>query len=312
MKTNLKINETTLLEVSRYLDRKNPGCLILSGKSHMGKFTLAKEIAKHLLCNSPVNGNPCGICESCVASLATHPDYMELHPDDGTIRMDQIRALIEEARYAAVHTRHKVFVVDDANTMSQPAQNAMLKLVEDGNRDNIVIFVSHGTLLDTIQSRCTVIKFSAVDIEEEDPLLAALCYGRYGLVSRYKGSSFLKEVDKFIQTLSKMGTARDILVTMNAVKEKDRDYFFEKHAKEDILVFMELLERIFMEPVELNIGIKNIPEFCCTNNVQRLYSVDKLCKICQEISSGIYAINNNNYNKNDFLDLLFSMADVEV
>ena len=67
---------------------------IFSGIYGIGKYCLAKEFAKSIICLTPVDGCYCGVCEAC-NTFGTTDDYLEIIPEEnGVIKVDAIRKLI--------------------------------------------------------------------------------------------------------------------------------------------------------------------------------------------------------------------------
>jgi DNA polymerase-3 subunit delta' len=153
-----------------------PHGMIFAGPAGVGKATAAAALAGAFLCANPNGADACGKCESCVAmSSGSHPDFhvivkemARLHDRSGASKATQISVDVvrfELAAHAARKTllgRGKVFVVEQAELMSVPAQNALLKTLEEpaGRTLIVLIAASAGDLLPTIRSRCQSVVFS--------------------------------------------------------------------------------------------------------------------------------------------------------
>ncbi len=95
-------------------------------------------------------------------------------PEDGKdITIDQIRALYSDTK--SVHDKGLVVVIDDGDRMSHPAQNALLKLLEEPPQNTLFILTSHnqGSLLPTILSRLSTIEVRRVSKPVSDAFIAA-------------------------------------------------------------------------------------------------------------------------------------------
>lgn len=133
-------------------------------------FERAREIARRLVC-SAAEGRPCGICRDCVkADRGTHPDIIIITrlPDDKgkprrEIYVDQIRALADDAAILPNEAARKVYIIRDAGTMNQNAQNALLKLLEEPPEFDAFILVADSPeqLLETVRSRCVTVCVNA-------------------------------------------------------------------------------------------------------------------------------------------------------
>ncbi|HEX2971184.1 MAG TPA: DNA polymerase III subunit delta' [Tepidisphaeraceae bacterium] len=154
-----------------------PHGLIFAGPVGVGKGTTAQVLAALFLCENPQDAQPCGRCPSCVVLAAgNHPDYhlvyrqlLRLEYKDRKaidLSIDVIRPhLIEPAAHKSILGRGKVFVIEQADLMTAGAQNAMLKTLEEPAGPTLIILLTDqpGALLPTIQSRCQLVRFAALD-----------------------------------------------------------------------------------------------------------------------------------------------------
>ena len=128
--------------------------LLLTGEDGCGLMTLATAIAHHL------NNDP--------------ESQMNITPEDGKdITIEQIRQLYHDTRSARDH--HLSVVIDDADRMSIPAQNAFLKLLEEPPAQVVFILTTHAPqlLLPTIRSRIPVIEVRPLSRRASDELLTS-------------------------------------------------------------------------------------------------------------------------------------------
>lgn len=161
-----------------------PHALIFAGPDGVGKQMFAERVAALLLCEKPIESNDaidaCGVCPSCELSKAgTHPDYHvvyrqlnKFHPDPLVRNRKATQLSIDVIRHFLIgpvgmrpsHAEHKVFVVQEAERMNPAAQNATLKTLEEppNNSHLILIAKSADALLETIRSRCQVVRFGSL------------------------------------------------------------------------------------------------------------------------------------------------------
>ncbi len=132
------------------------------GPGGVGKHSAAKEYAKLLNCTSKEDDN-CGKCAACLKiEKGIHPDIFVILPEDGRniISIDKIRALSARLSLKQFEARYKVVLID-AQDLNEEASNALLKILEEPGADTvfILIAVSASVLLDTIVSRCQIVRF---------------------------------------------------------------------------------------------------------------------------------------------------------
>jgi len=145
-----------------------PQGLLLTGARGIGKRTLALNLARALLCETPAaDGQACGVCPSCgYVAAGQHPDLSLVEPfkfdDDGEIKLldaipvDRIRALTDWAELTSHRGVAKVAVIEPAHTLGVGAANALLKTLEEPPRSTYFMLVTHqpGRVPPTIRSRC--------------------------------------------------------------------------------------------------------------------------------------------------------------
>jgi DNA polymerase-3 subunit delta' len=145
-----------------------PPSLLLAGPSGIGKRRAAIAIAETLNCvNSRRAGafesDACGECPSCLRiARGVHPDVVVVEPEDsGTIKIDQVRDVIDRANYRPFEGRRRVVIVDEADALVVPAQNALLKTLEEPPSASVFVLVSSipDVLLPTVRSRCRPLRF---------------------------------------------------------------------------------------------------------------------------------------------------------
>ena len=149
-----------------------PHALLFTGREGIGKKLVGQILAAAILCGH--GGEPCGHCENCRAMAAgAHPDYYELLPEvrgksTRIIRIEAIREMQTAASRSAVQAGRRVVLIDDADTMNEPAANSLLKTLEEpeGQVTFILIARDRSSLLDTIVSRCMPLAFGALSPPE--------------------------------------------------------------------------------------------------------------------------------------------------
>ena len=155
---------------------------ILSGPAGSGKRTLAALLSAALVCSGPAEQAPCLHCSGCRKAMGgIHPDIVRAGAE-GDINVAQIRALRADAYIRPNEAARKVYLLERAHTMNPSAQNAMLKLLEEGPPYAAFLLLTENAaaLLPTVRSRCETLTLSPVSLPEAEAFL----YARYPQRSR--------------------------------------------------------------------------------------------------------------------------------
>lgn len=157
---------------------------ILSGPAGSGKHTLARLLAAAMLCTAPKTENrPCGRCVPCKKVLSgIHPDFSVISgPEAGKpITVGQVRALRNDAYIRPNEGERKVYILESAGEMNFYAQNALLKLLEEGPGYAAFLLLAEnaGGLLQTVRSRCEELALAPVPPGECEAWLTARFPGK--------------------------------------------------------------------------------------------------------------------------------------
>ena len=207
---------------------------LLVGPSHVGKMTLALDLAKAINCDAAAP--PCGECTACrrIAS-GKHADVqiIGLAGDGGSaevgsqteISIDQIRQMQHSACLPPFEGRYKVFIIEGAELLSNEAANCLLKTLEEPEEKVVFLLLTarEELLPATIVSRCQRLELPPLAVgeveaalnsrwaveQERARLLARLCHGRLGwALLAAPDDSWLKErVERMEQLLGVIDTA---------------------------------------------------------------------------------------------------------
>ena len=104
---------------------------LFSGLRGSGKTSSARIFAKALVCEKGPTSRPCEVCAQCVmANESRHMDIIEMDAASHR-KIDDIRELIEQTKYAPAMARYKIFIIDEVHMLTKEAFNALLKTLEE-------------------------------------------------------------------------------------------------------------------------------------------------------------------------------------
>jgi DNA polymerase-3 subunit delta' len=197
---------------------------LLVGPRHVGKGTLAINLAQALNCDGPEV--PCGECRSCQRIReGKHVDVTPIGLDSRTeIGIDDIRGLQRLANLPPYEGKCKVFIIDEAEYLSTEAANSLLKILEEPPPRVVwlLLVAEEERLLPTIISRCQRLELKPVPSErvqevlvnsynvdaDKAKLLTQLCHGRVGwALSALEDCDILEQRSQRIDRLASLLTA---------------------------------------------------------------------------------------------------------
>ena len=241
------------------LDARVPPALLFAGPEGVGKKTLALAAARALLCEGPP-GEACGRCSPCqrigrtldsledirrkiedereptLRNFRLHPDLILAEPWRTGLKIDQVRQLVQELLGRPYEGRARAVVIDDAHRMTEQAQNALLKSLEEPPATSHVFLVTPAPfmLLPTIRSRCQLFRLGPLPIgllgrhleerleldSREARLRAALASGSLGAALAFESEAFRERRERLLALLEGLHEA-DALERLEAAESLD-------------------------------------------------------------------------------------------
>lgn len=167
IRNNLALRKRLADEIS---EGRFPHAYIIAGAKGSGKRTLAINIAAALACNNH-RSLPCGTCESCQKILGGFsPDviFVRKDADKKEFTVNLIREIKDSIYIAPNELEKRVYIIEDAETMNQNAQNAFLKVLEEPPHYVVFLLLCSNTesLLETIKSRAPILYTEHIPTDE--------------------------------------------------------------------------------------------------------------------------------------------------
>jgi DNA polymerase-3 subunit delta' len=154
-----------------------PHALLFVGADGIGKRSLALAFVARLQCER-VGEDACGECSCCrQMAAASHPDVqlVSVMPGKKEIGIDRIRDVKRFMQLQPLRGKAKVAIIDDADRLTVPAQNALLKVLEEPPARSFLLLVSSNpeALLATVRSRCQRLQFAPLPTDTVVEILTA-------------------------------------------------------------------------------------------------------------------------------------------
>lgn len=189
---------------------------LFSGPDGIGKRLMALALARAIVCHEQ---RGCGDCQACrKIDHRNHPDLHVLEPDGNSIKIEQVRSFQKDLNLKPLEATRKICLIEEADSMTVGAANALLKTLEEPRGDTLLILLTAqpNRLLETIRSRCQPLPFTRhpnsriqeqlekqLDIDPtESHVLAALSEGSFKKAFGKDRELYLEERRKLLKTLT--------------------------------------------------------------------------------------------------------------
>ena len=272
--------------------RRIPHAILIDGLQGAGKKSLARIIAAAAVCESQ-GALPCGICRQCVNALGdTHPDIVAFSgAGSRTFGVDVVRKIRLDAYISPNDAQRKVYILVNIQDMTEQAQNALLKIIEEPPPFVLFIFTcdSRAHVLETVRSRAQLIAVGSIPeaeavralkeqcegISDDEALRAARISG--GIVGRARLmlDAGFSEISDFASAFTKALCATDLyaFLSLSGRLEKDGGLFTS---------FLDLLPALLRDAISVRNGgtasLSGLADEACTLShavaVKKLYKAE--------------------------------------
>ena len=267
---------------------------MFEGPNGIGKNTMARELAAILL---------------EMENLFNSPDYIEIKPDGNSIKIAQIRKLQSDI-LVKPYKSYKIYVIDEAQKMTVEAQNALIKTLEEPPKYAIIILITDNkeSLLDTIKSRCEIIKFTPIPMQEVASYLTmnGIDSKRASLLANFSRGSMkkaieLSESEEFHLMREEVQKYVETFLNGNLIEIMDIQSSIEKY-KDQITNVLDLLINYFRDIMMVkenvdNSMIINLDRLIFVKNMSNKTTYSQLSKIIDIIEETKNKLRSNcNFN----------------
>ena len=232
------------------------GTYLFLGPDGVGKRATAISLAKAVNCESDLRDTDCK-CTSCrKIDPGNHPDVFLVYPEGASysIKIIRIREIIYEASLKPYEAKKRVFIVNDAEAMTEEAQNSFLKLLEEPPKNHILILTSSNMagILPTVISRCKILKFNKLaqsmiqgflmsrDFDEDQAILYShMAMGSIGRAIELKEKNIVSQRDEIVNNffLSKSAIFRENVLSDSMKDDVEDTLHILLYWYRDLLVY---------------------------------------------------------------------------
>lgn len=225
------------------------------GIQGIGKRMMAKEFAKNILCLGKEKN---ATCKSCIEFESyNHPDFMCIEPDGNRIKIEQIRFLQKKIQEKPILSNQKVYLINEADTMTPEAQNCLLKTLEEPPEFATIILIGsqENAFLTTIKSRCMILHFQTIEDEKIKQYLE-INYGMTNLMPNHL-AMFQGSIGKAVLLKDKQQQYEKIEAMIENLEKKDLIDIIQLaeplyKAKEEIDEILEYINVLLLKQAKEN------------------------------------------------------------
>src|SRR6059058_2716017 len=256
-------------------NRQLAHAFLFCGPRGVGKTTCARILAKTINCeNLQPDGEACNTCHSCRSF--NEGTSLNIHELDAASNnsVDDIRALVEQVRFAPQAGKYKVYIIDEVHMLSSAAFNAFLKTLEEPPPYAIFILATteKHKILPTILSRCQIFDFKRITLQDTVNHLEGIANKEHikadetalQLIAQKSEGCMRDALSILDKIVSFTGGNVNYENTIEHLNILDADYYFrmiESMLQQDLAAAMLLYDEIDKKGFEGDIFLNGFAEF---------------------------------------------------
>ena len=249
------------------------------GKSGIGKRLFAREFAQNVMSTSS---------DKKIINLDSTTDFSEIEAEGNTIKIAQVRDIQSRIVEKPTIYSRKIYIINDADLMTEESQNCLLKTLEEPPEYAMIILIvsNESKMLETIKSRCVIIKFNSLSENEINNYLI-----KCGKESLVKMPETIKLLEGSLEKVDRIEEKQQEYLTLkNLVKTIETGNFLKiitaadllYASKDDIMDLLEYMNLLFFNDRKLYAIeiIENTKSKLLANNNYEMCIDNMLMQLC--------------------------------
>lgn len=244
---------------------------LITGNHGIGKTSIARIFAKCINCHKEINIIPCEKCDSCIEiNNGKNIDVIELDAASKT-KVEDIRDIIESSKYTTTHSRHKIYIIDEAQMLSINSFNALLKTLEEPTKNTkfILVTTNPNKIPLTIKSRCINIELQNISKKDIINRIKFICehenikYDKkslYSIINFSDGSlrDILNIIEKFISQNNTIINSKNIKKILGISNEYNISKLLSLINKNKNKKIIHIINKLYKENISFEKVLKQL------------------------------------------------------
>lgn len=272
-----------------------PHAFIFYGPEDAGEYEVAIKVAKYLNCKNKQNDNFCDECDQCrMINNLSHPDLYIVKQLEG--KKEIVDSQIGDARtegslvFNLINSKlvgeYKICIIQNIEFLNKFSANNLLKILEEPPENTIIILISNNLkdVLETVKSRCCIIKFNILNkneifdiIKKQDELIYILSSNKYNkakeLLDKDYLDSVINDIKEFLNIIKSLPFER-ILYIRKILDNKDKLNYYIYIWETSFKIILDKNNAMIKNIFSINdINLSNIEK-----NIKKIYNINEAKK----------------------------------